>query len=89
MAHEAALSDAPLTASGFRARKGGAPLVCVTAYDAPFARLAEEAGVDGILVGDSLGPNVLGHARELHVTVNDVAHHAAAVTRGVRRDDEA
>lgn len=83
MAHEAASSEAPLTASGFRARKGAAPLVCVTAYDAPFARLAEEAGVDGILVGDSLGPNVLGHTRELHVTVDDIVHHAAAVTRAV------
>ena len=83
MAHEAASSEAPLTASGFRARKGGAPLVCVTAYDAPFARLAEAAGVDGILVGDSLGPNVLGHARELHVTVDDIVHHTAAVTRAV------
>lgn len=83
MAHEAASSEAPLTASGFRARKGGPPLVCVTAYDAPFARLAEQAGVDGILVGDSLGPNVLGHARELHVTVDDIVHHAAAVTRAV------
>ncbi len=83
MAHEAASSEAPLTASGFRARKGGDPLVCVTAYDAPFARLAEAAGVDGILVGDSLGPNVLGHARELRVTVDDIVHHAAAVTRAV------
>lgn len=83
MAHEADSSEAPLTASGFRARKGGTPLVCVTAYDAPFARLAEAAGVDGILVGDSLGPNVLGHARELHVTVDDIVHHTAAVTRAV------
>ncbi len=83
MAHQAANGEAPLTAPGFRARKGGPPLVCVTAYDAPFGRLAEQAGVDGILVGDSLGPNVLGYERELHVTVDDVVHHAAAVTRAV------
>ena len=81
MAHEAGTSEAPLTAAGFQARKGGAPLVCVTAYDAPFAQLAEQAGVDGILVGDSLGPSVLGYDRELHVTVEDIVHHAAAVTR--------
>ena len=83
MAHEAGTSEAPLTAAGFQARKGGAPLVCVTAYDTPFAQLAEQAGVDGILVGDSLGPNVLGYDRELHVTVEDIVHHAAAVTRAV------
>ena len=81
MEHDASADRAPLTAPGFRARKGGTPLVCVTAYDAPFARLAEQAGVDAILVGDSLGPNVLGYDRELRTTVGDVVHHAAAVTR--------
>ena len=85
MGHEAGggASVAPLSVPGFRGRKGGLPLVCVTAYDAPFARLAEQSGVDGILVGDSVGPNVLGHQLELHVTVDDIVHHAAAVTRAV------
>ena len=73
-----------MTVPEFRARKGaGSPLVCVTAYDAPFARLAERAGVDALLVGDSVGRTALGHANELPVTVDDIVHHAAAVTRGV------
>ena len=71
-----------MTVPEFRARKGAAdPLVCVTAYDAPFARLAERAGVDALLVGDSVGRTVLGHANELPVTVDDIVHHTAAVTR--------
>lgn len=73
-----------MTVPEFRARKGvGDPLVCVTAYDAPFARLAERAGVDALLVGDSVGRTVLGHANELPVTVDDIVHHTAAVTRAV------
>ena len=72
-----------MTVSEFHARKGGVPLVCVTAYDAPFARLAERAGVDALLVGDSVGRTVLGYANELPVRVDDIVHHTAAVTRGV------
>ena len=72
-----------MTVSEFRARKGGVPLVCVTAYDAPFARLAERASVDALLVGDSVGRTVLGYANELPVRVDDIVHHTAAVTRGV------
>ena len=75
---------AALTAPAFQARKGGLPLVCVTAYDAPMARLAERAGVDAILVGDSLGPNVLGYDSEIRVTVDDIVHHCAAVARAIR-----
>ena len=73
-----------MTVSEFRARKGvGDPLVCVTAYDAPFARLAERAGADALLVGDSVGRTVLGHDNELPVQVDDIVHHSAAVTRAV------
>ena len=54
----------------------------MTAYDTPFARLAEEAGVDAILVGDSVGRTTLGYENELPVTVDDIAHHTAAVKRG-------
>ncbi|MBM4437790.1 MAG: 3-methyl-2-oxobutanoate hydroxymethyltransferase [Actinobacteria bacterium] len=57
----------------------------MTAYDAPFARLAEAAGVDAILVGDSLGPNVLGYDSEIRVSVADIVHHTAAVARAIRR----
>jgi ketopantoate hydroxymethyltransferase len=53
----------------------------VTAYDAPGARMADEAGVDLILVGDSLAMVVLGYDDTLQVTVDDMAHHTAAVAR--------
>ncbi|MBI2709859.1 MAG: 3-methyl-2-oxobutanoate hydroxymethyltransferase [Actinobacteria bacterium] len=75
---------APLTVPALRARKviGGAePLVMVTAYDAPGARIADEAGVDLILVGDSVAMVVLGYDDTLSVTVDDIAHHVAAVAR--------
>jgi 3-methyl-2-oxobutanoate hydroxymethyltransferase len=64
-----------------KARNGDDPLVMVTAYDAPGARIADEAGVDMILVGDSLAMVVLGYDDTLQVTVEDIAHHTAAVAR--------
>lgn len=64
-----------------KVRNGDEPLVMVTAYDAPMARIAEEAGVDMILVGDSLGMVVLGHSNTLEVTVEDMVHHIKAVAR--------
>jgi 3-methyl-2-oxobutanoate hydroxymethyltransferase len=65
-----------------RKRRGGAePLVMVTAYDAPSARIASEAGADLILVGDSLAMVVLGYEDTLQVTIDDMAHHTAAVAR--------
>jgi 3-methyl-2-oxobutanoate hydroxymethyltransferase len=71
-----------VTAPAIRARKGsGEPLVMVTAYDAPGARIADAAGVDMILVGDSLAMVVLGYEDTLSVTVEDMAHHVAAVSR--------
>jgi 3-methyl-2-oxobutanoate hydroxymethyltransferase len=73
-----------VTAPAVRARKvadGAAPLVMVTAYDAPGARMADEAGVDLILVGDSVAMVVLGYEDTLQVTVADMAHHTAAVAR--------
>jgi 3-methyl-2-oxobutanoate hydroxymethyltransferase len=63
------------------AAKGRHPLVMVTAYDAPTARLADAGGADMILVGDSLGMVVLGYESTLEVTVDDIVHHAAAVRR--------
>lgn len=70
------------TAPSIRARKrSGDPLVMVTAYDAPSARVADGAGVDLILVGDSVAMVVLGYDDTLHVTVDDMAHHTAAVAR--------
>jgi 3-methyl-2-oxobutanoate hydroxymethyltransferase len=76
-----------LTAPAVRARKvanGADPLVMVTAYDAPGARIADEAGVDLILVGDSLAMVVLGYDDTLQVTTEDMAHHVAAVARGLK-----
>lgn len=64
-----------------RASKGSTPLVMVTAYDAPTARIADDAGVDIILVGDSVAMVVLGYDDTLQVTVADMAHHVAAVGR--------
>src|SRR3989475_12702491 len=75
-----------VTAPAIRARKGnGDPIVMVTAYDAPGARIADEAGVDLILVGDSLAMVVLGYDDTLQVTVDDMAHHVAAVARAPPR----
>ncbi len=71
-----------IAAPAIRARKGDARrLVVVTAYDAPSARIADDAGVDVILVGDSVGMVVLGYEDTLSVTVDDMVHHTAAVAR--------
>ncbi len=63
-------------------RKGQAPFAVLTAYDAPFARCAEDAGIDVLLVGDSVGMVVLGYDSTTHVTLDDMLHHTAAVARG-------
>src|SRR5919107_4869661 len=70
-----------VTVPAIRAGKGGTPLVMVTAYDAPTARIADDAGVDVILVGDSVAMVVLGYEDTLQVTVADIAHHVGAVAR--------
>ena len=64
-----------------RARDRGTPIVMVTAYDAPSARIVDGAGVDVILVGDSLANVVLGYDDTLQVTIDDMAHHVGAVAR--------
>lgn len=65
-----------------RKRRGGAPpLVMVTAYDEPSARIGDTAGVDILLVGDSVADNVLGYDDTLQVTVDDMVRHTAAVAR--------
>jgi 3-methyl-2-oxobutanoate hydroxymethyltransferase len=71
---------APLIARRKRVR-GDAPIVMVTAYDEPFARFADEAGVDVILVGDSVADNVLGYENTLQVNIDQIAHHVGAVSR--------
>src|SRR3954451_8403278 len=78
----------PLTVPMVRDRKvrdGAEPMVMVTAYDAPGARIVDEAGVDLILVGDSLAMVVLGYDDTLQVTIDDMAHHVGAVARAKPR----
>lgn len=68
-----------------KVRDGAEPLVMLTAYDAPTARLAAAAGIDLLLVGDSVGTAVLGYDSTVPVTLDDIIHHARAVRRGAPR----
>lgn len=76
----------PVTIPFLQAKKtAGEKIVAVTAYDFPTARLAEEAGLDIILVGDSLGMVVLGYENTLPVTMEEMIHHTRAVARAIKR----
>ena len=78
--------DAKLTVRDLlRMREKGEPIIALTAYDALMARLADEAGTQLILVGDSLGMTLLGYATTIPVTLEQSLHHTAAVVRGARR----
>jgi 3-methyl-2-oxobutanoate hydroxymethyltransferase len=73
-----------LTVPEIRARKrsrGAEPIVMITAYDTPFGRVADDAGVDIVFVGDTVAEVVLGQGDTLHVGIEDIAHHVAAVAR--------
>ena len=80
--HERPQPRAKLTAPEVQARKRGPKLTMVSTYDYPFARLAEQAGIDLLLVGDSLGMVVLGYESTVPVSLDDVVHHSRAVVRG-------
>jgi len=76
----------PVTLSTLqRLRQQGEKIAVLTAYDAGFARLAEEAGVEVILVGDSLGMVVQGHASTLPVKLAEMSYHTRCVARGAQR----
>lgn len=75
-----------MTAPAVRALKAkGEKVVCVTAYDYSSGQIADAAGVDLILVGDSVGNVVLGYETTLPVTLEQMCHHTSAVARGVKR----
>jgi 3-methyl-2-oxobutanoate hydroxymethyltransferase len=76
----------PVTVRSLRAQKQrGEKIVALTAYDASFARVLDEQGVDMVLVGDSLGNVIQGRGTTLPVRVEDMIYHGAAVARGLRR----
>jgi 3-methyl-2-oxobutanoate hydroxymethyltransferase len=68
-----------------RWKREGRKITMLTAYDATMAGLLDRAGIDALLVGDSLGMVVLGHETTIPVTLDAMVHHAAAVTRGAKR----
>ncbi len=79
------MSTDRMTVPALLARKAGEKIVCLTAYDAPTGALLDAAGVDVVLVGDSVGMAVLGYDSTLPVTMDEMLHHLRAVRRGVTR----
>ena len=80
------MAQPPVNVSTLRKMKAdGVPIACLTAYDASFAVLVDAAGVDLVLVGDSLGMVIQGHDTTVPVTVDDIVYHSRAVARGLRR----
>ncbi|MBB6091454.1 3-methyl-2-oxobutanoate hydroxymethyltransferase [Povalibacter uvarum] len=68
-----------------RMKAEGEKIACITAYDASFATLVDDAGIDMVLVGDSLGMVIQGHDTTVPVTLNDVIYHCRAVAKGLYR----
>ena len=66
-------------------KQTGQKIACLTAYDALMARVLDDAGIDVILVGDSLGNVVQGHETTIPVTLDDIIYHTKAVKRGATR----
>jgi 3-methyl-2-oxobutanoate hydroxymethyltransferase len=79
------MSNAKVTIPELQSRKGKSKFTMLTAYDAPIARLVDEAGIDVLLVGDSLGMVLLGYSGTAPVTMDEMLHHAKAVGRIAKR----
>lgn len=80
------MASPPVNVSTLRRMKAeGEAIACITAYDASFAALVDQAGVDLVLVGDSLGMVIQGHDTTVPVTVEDMVYHCRSVARGLRR----
>ena len=79
------MKDARITVATLKERQAShTPITMLTAYDYSMASLVDEAGIDMILVGDSLGNVILGYESTLPVTVEDMIHHGRAVCRGAK-----
>lgn len=74
----------PVTAPDIQSRKGGEKICCMTAYDYSSGMIVDRAGMDIVLVGDSVAMVVLGHDDTLSVTMDEMIHHVKATSRGVR-----
>lgn len=80
------MANKKFTVSSFlKAKKDGEKISMLTAYDYSTAKLLDEANVDSLLVGDSLGMVMLGYENTLQVTIDDMIHHCKAVARGAKR----
>jgi len=78
------MESPPINVSTLRDMKqSGEPIACITAYDASFGQLVDMAGIDVVLVGDSLGMGIQGHDTTVPVTVEDVIYHTRAVSRSL------
>jgi 3-methyl-2-oxobutanoate hydroxymethyltransferase len=73
------------TATLLEMKRAGQAITALTAYDYPTARLIDQAGIDMVLVGDSVGMAVLGYSSTLPVTMDEMLHHTRAVSRGLQR----
>ena len=79
------MASTKVTIPELQSWKGKRKLSMLTAYDTPFARLVDEAGIDVLLVGDSLGMVMLGYSGTAPVTMDEMIHHAKAVGRTAKR----